>query len=187
MRDAEGTIIYVGKAVNLKNRVRSYFQSSRGHGAKVRAMVARIADFDIMLCQTNLEALMLESNLIKLHRPYYNILLKDDKQYPFVRIDLAQPFPRVELVRRTQQDGAKYFGPYIGATTVREVLDLLRQIFPLRTCTLRLPDDKMHRPCIQYEIGNCLAPCAQKCTPEEYHRVVQRVIAFLNGHNDSVI
>lgn len=187
MRDAEGAIIYVGKAVNLKNRVRSYFQSSRGHGAKVRAMVARVVDFDIMLCQTNLEALMLESNLIKLHRPYYNILLKDDKQYPFVRIDLTQPFPRVELVRRTQQDGAKYFGPYIGATTVREVLDLLRQIFPLRTCTLRLPDGKTHRPCIQYEIGNCLAPCAQKCTPEEYHQVVQRVIAFLNGHNDSVI
>jgi excinuclease ABC subunit C len=186
MRDG-AEIIYVGKAVNLKNRVRSYFQSGRGHTPKVRAMVARVQDFDVMLCQTNIEALILESNLIKLHRPYYNILLKDDKQYPFVRIDLEQAFPRVDLVRRTQKDGAKYFGPYIGATTVREVLDILRQIFPLRTCALNLPDGKKHRPCIQHEMGNCLAPCASLCTQEAYHAVLQRVIVFLNGRNDRVI
>ena len=130
---SEGEIIYVGKAVNLKNRVRSYFHG-QGHSPKVAAMVARVDDFDIMLCDTNLEALILECNLIKQHKPYYNILLKDDKHYPYIRIDEREPFARVELVRRMQKDGARYFGPYIGANAVREVLEVLRQTFPLRTC-----------------------------------------------------
>ena len=126
-----GTIIYVGKAVNLKNRVSQYFHASRDHTVKVRAMVERIDDFDIVLCDTNLEALILECNLIKLHRPQYNILLKDDKHYPYLRIDVTQDYPRVELVRRVQKDRARYFGPYMGATGVREVLDVLRGLFPL--------------------------------------------------------
>ena len=125
---SEGEIIYVGKAVNLKNRVRSYFHG-QGHSPKVAAMVARVDDFDIMLCDTNLEALILECNLIKQHKPYYNILLKDDKHYPYIRIDEREPFARVELVRRMQKDGARYFGPYIGANAVREVLEVLRQTF----------------------------------------------------------
>ena len=127
---SEGRIIYVGKAANLKNRVSQYFTHSKAHTVKVRAMVARIDDFDIVLCDTNLEALILECNLIKLHKPQYNILLKDDKHYPYLKIDLAQDYPRVELVRRVEKDKAKYFGPYMGATGVREVLDVLRGLFP---------------------------------------------------------
>ena len=129
---SEGRIIYVGKAVNLKNRVSQYFTHSKAHTVKVRAMVARIDDFDIVLCDTNLEALILECNLIKLHKPQYNILLKDDKHYPYLKIDLAQDYPRVELVRRVEKDKAKYFGPYMGATGVREVLDVLRGLFPTK-------------------------------------------------------
>ena len=120
----QGEIIYVGKAVNLKNRVRSYFQYSRGHTAKVAAMVSKVDDFDVVLCSTNLEALTLECNLIKLHKPFYNILLKDDKHYPYVRVDLREAFPRLTLARRMEKDGAKYFGPYIGATAVKQVMDV---------------------------------------------------------------
>jgi excinuclease ABC subunit C len=186
MREGE-TIIYVGKAKNLKNRVRQYFQSGSGHTPKVRAMVCRVTDFDIILCQTNMEAFILECNLIKRHRPYYNIMLRDDKQYPFVRIDTSQHFPRVELVRKASNDGAKYFGPYFGTQSVREVLDLLRQIFPLRTCALALPDNKLHRPCIQYEMGNCLAPCAVIVTRDEYHKVVKDAMRFLSGKADEIL
>jgi len=181
----QGKIIYVGKAVNLKNRVRSYFHG-RDHTPKVTAMVSHIDDFDIMLCRTNLEALILECNLIKLHKPYYNILLKDDKHYPYIRIDLKEPFPRVTLARRQEQDGAKYFGPYIGATAVREVLEALRKIFPLRTCQKALPGSKLLRPCVNFEIGRCLGPCGGKCTEGEYRAVVQRVIAFLSGKYQDV-
>ena len=119
MKDREGTVIYVGKAVNLKNRVRSYFRDT-AHTPKVAAMIAHIDDFDILLCETNLEALILECNLIKLHKPYYNILLKDDKHYPYLKVDMRQPYPRLELCRRMEKDGAKYFGPYIGANAVRQ-------------------------------------------------------------------
>ena len=153
----DGQIIYVGKAVNLKSRVHSYFRTT-GHTPKVAAMVGRIDDFDVMLCNTNLEALLLESNLIKLHKPYYNILLKDDKRYPYVRIDLNEPFPRLTIARKPEQDGAKYFGPYIGANAIRQVMDLLRRAFPMRTCKLKLPLAKPIRPCINYDIGQCLGP-----------------------------
>ena len=158
-----GKIIYVGKAVNLKNRVRSYFHG-RDHTPKVAAMVSHIDDFDIILCRTNLEALILECNLIKLHQPYYNILLKDDKHYPYIRLDLKDMYPRVTLARRQENDGARYFGPYIGATAVKDVLDTLRKLFPMRTCKHHLPEKKLQRPCINYEIGRCLGPCCQKCT-----------------------
>lgn len=175
-----GKIIYVGKAVNLKNRVRSYFHG-RDHTPKVAAMVSHIDDFDIILCRTNLEALILECNLIKLHQPYYNILLKDDKHYPYIRLDLKDMYPRVTLARRQENDGAKYFGPYIGATAVRDVLDTLRKLFPMRTCKHNLPEKKLQRPCINYEIGRCLGPCCQKCTEGEYRQVVNRVVQFLGG------
>ena len=182
-----GTIIYVGKAVNLKNRVSQYFHASRDHTVKVRAMVERIDDFDIVLCDTNLEALILECNLIKLHRPQYNILLKDDKHYPYLRIDVAQDYPRVELVRRVQKDKARYFGPYMGATGVREVLDVLRGLFPLRTCAQPIRPGTTRRPCLHHQVGECLAPCAGLTTPEEYGRVVQEVIDFLGGKSDAVV
>ena len=181
----DGKIIYVGKAINLKNRVRSYFHG-HDHTPKVAAMVSRIDDFDIILCRTNLEALILECNLIKLHKPYYNILLKDDKHYPYIRIDLSEPFPQVGLARRQAPDGAKYFGPYIGATAVRDVLEALKKIFPLRACTLALPLKKPRRPCVNYEIGRCLGPCAGKCTQAEYDAVIRKVIAFLGGKYQDV-
>ncbi|MBQ7455895.1 MAG: excinuclease ABC subunit UvrC, partial [Clostridia bacterium] len=148
---------------------------------KVAAMVAQVDDFDILLCSTNLEALTLECNLIKLHKPHYNILLKDDKHYPYVRVDKNEPFPRVTIARRMKKDGALYFGPYIGATAVRDALEVLRKAFPLRTCDKKLPLSRPVRPCVNYEIGRCLAPCAGKCTQEEYMRVIDGVIAFLNG------
>lgn len=181
-----GKIIYVGKAVNLKNRVRSYFHG-RDHTPKVAAMVSHIDDFDIILCRTNLEALILECNLIKLYRPYYNILLKDDKHYPYIRLNPHEPFPRVYLARRqVPQDKARYFGPYIGATAVRDVLDTLRKLFPLRTCNLQFPLKAPKRPCVNYEIGRCLGPCAGKCTEEEYQAVVERVLSFLSGKYQDV-
>ncbi len=184
---SEGRIIYVGKAVNLKNRVSQYFHSSRDHTLKVRAMVARIDDFDIVLCDTNLEALILECNLIKLHKPQYNILLKDDKHYPYLRIDVTQDYPRVELVRRVEKDRARYFGPYMGATGVREVLDVLRGLFPLRTCTQAIKPGMHKRPCLHHQLGECLAPCAGLTTPEAYGKVVQEVIDFLSGKSAPVM
>lgn len=182
----KGEIIYVGKAVNLKNRVRSYF-IKQAHTPKVAAMVRRVDDFDIMLCASNLEALMLECNLIKLHKPYYNILLKDDKHYPYLRFDLKEPFPRLTITRRAENDGATYFGPYIGASSVRQVLLLLRKIYPLRTCSMKLPVQKPVRPCAYYEIGQCLGPCAHKCTQEEYAAVAAQAAAFLKGQYKPIL
>lgn len=186
MKDAEGVIIYVGKAVNLKNRVRSYFRDT-AHTPKVAAMVSHIADFDILLCESNLEALCLECNLIKLHKPYYNILLKDDKHYPYLRVDLKEPFPRLTLARRMEKDGAKYFGPYIGATAVKQVISAVRDVFPLRTCKKALPLKAPSRPCVNYEIGRCMAPCAGKCTEEAYWDMLDGVLAFLGGDYKSVV
>ena len=186
MKDEAGTIIYVGKAVNLKNRVRSYFRDTE-HTPKVAAMVSHIADFDVLLCETNLEALCLECNLIKEHKPYYNILLKDDKHYPYLRLDLREPYPRLTLARRMQNDGAKYFGPYIGATAVKQIIDAVRDVFPLRTCRMTLPPSKPIRPCINYDIRKCLAPCAGKCTEAEYWDMMDGVLSFLNGDYGLVI
>jgi len=178
---SQGKIIYVGKAVNLKNRVRQYFHPSKNHTPKVRAMVEKIDDFDIMLVDGELEAFILECNLIKLHMPRYNILLKDDKHYPYIRIDMRKDFPRVELVRRITKDGARYFGPYQGATVVREVMDVVRMIFPIRTCTRAIDPAKPQRPCVHYEIGQCLAPCAGKVSSEAYKEIISRVMDFLGG------
>ncbi len=184
---SEGQIIYVGKAVNLKNRVRQYFQSSRGHSPKVRAMVERVDDFDIVLVDGEMEALALELNLIKRHQPKYNILLKDDKHFPYIRIDMREDFPRADLVRRQASDGARYFGPYKGATAVREVLDVVRMLFPIRTCNRAIRADKPTRPCMLHQIGQCLAPCANLVSKEEYHSLMERVIEFLQGRYQPVM
>ena len=186
MKDREGTVIYVGKAVNLKNRVRSYFRDT-AHTPKVAAMIAHIDDFDILLCETNLEALILECNLIKRHQPYYNILLKDDKHYPYLKVDMRRPFPRLELCRRMENDGAKYFGPYIGASAVRQVMEAVRDVFPLRTCRQALPAASPKRPCVNYDIGRCMAPCAGLCTEEAYRSMMQGVVRFLSGDYASVL
>lgn len=184
---SRGEIIYVGKAVNLKNRVRQYFHGS--HTPKVSAMVSRVDDFDLMLCQTNFEALTLECNLIKKHRPFYNILLKDDKHYPYLRIDLSEPFPRLTLARNMddQRAGVKYFGPYIGATAVRQVMDEVRRFFPLRTCNLRFPVKSPRRPCVHHQIGQCLAPCTGGVSEEAYRAILARVIDFLNGDSRELL
>ena len=182
-----GEVIYVGKAKNLKNRVRQYFQSSSNHTQKVRAMVARVDDFELMLVDNEMEAFTLECNLIKRYKPFYNILLKDDKHYPYLRVDLKEPFPRVTIVRRAAHDGAKYFGPYFGANVVRDALDAVRSVFPIRTCSHKLPTEKMLRPCVNYEIGLCRAPCAQRISQEEYRELMDGVVDFLGGKFDLVL
>ncbi len=186
MKNRDAEVIYVGKAVNLKNRVRSYFRDT-AHTPKVAAMISHIDDFEILLCETNLEALILECNLIKHYRPYYNILLKDDKQYPYLKADLKQPFPRLEVTRRMEKDGAKYFGPYIGANAVRQVIEAVRDVFPLRSCRQALPPAKPKRPCMNADIGRCLAPCAGRCTEQEYGEMMAGVMNFLNGDYESVL
>ena len=184
---SEGKVIYVGKAVNLKNRVRQYFHPSKNHTPKVRAMVEKIDDFDTVLVDGELEAFILECNLIKLHMPRYNILLKDDKHYPYIRIDMRKDFPKVELVRRMNRDGAKYFGPYQGATVVREVMDVVRMVFPIRTCNRIIDPLKPVRPCVHHQIGQCPAPCAGLISSEEYKEILQRVVDFLGGKYAPVV
>ena len=186
MKNRDGTVIYVGKAVNLKNRVRSYFRDT-AHTPKVEAMISHIDDFEILLCETNLEALILECNLIKHHKPYYNILLKDDKHYPYLKVDLRQPYPRLEITRRMERDGARYFGPYIGANAVRQVIEAVRDVFPLRSCRQTLPPARPKRPCMNSDIGRCMAPCAGKCTEAEYADMMTGVLNFLNGDYELVL
>ncbi len=177
-----GEIIYVGKAKNLKNRVRQYFHAFENHTPKVRAMVSRVDDFDVMLCRSNFEALTLECNLIKLHRPFYNILLKDDKQYPYLRYNPAEMYPRLTVARILDpHDGYKYLGPYIGATAVRQVLAELGRYFPLRRCALKLPLDKPYRPCVYHSTGQCMAPCAGYINEADYKDILRRAVDFLNG------
>jgi len=178
----EGKIVYAGKAVNLKNRVRQYFHENTQHTAKVRWMMREIDDFDVILCDTNFEALMLECNLIKKHRPFYNILLKDDKHFPYLRLESSVAFPRLAVARTIDpRDGARYFGPYFGATGIRQILDEVRRYFPLRSCNLTLPLKKPGRPCVHHQIGQCLAPCAEKVTQEEYAHILRGVVTFLGG------
>lgn len=184
----QGEIIYVGKAINLKNRVRQYFHESAQHTPKVRWMVEEIDDFDIILCDTNFEALTLECNLIKKYRPYYNILLKDDKHFPYLRLDPKESFPRLTVARTIDpKDGARYFGPYFGATGIRQVLDEVRRYFPLRTCSLPLPSSHPRRPCMHHQIGKCLAPCAGGVRQEDYAHILQGVISFLGGDTRRLI
>lgn len=179
-----GEILYVGKAINLKNRVRQYFGSPHGHSPKVRAMVERIDDFDIVLVEGELEALMLECNLIKRHRPYYNILLRDDKQYPYVAVDLSEPFPRLQIRRRMEDEGFRYFGPFKSATVIRELLDVARLVWPVRVCTKRLDPGKALRPCVHSQAGRCLAPCTGGLSPEGYRDLLDKVMDFLSGRTE---
>lgn len=179
-----GELIYVGKAVNLKNRVRQYFRSSANHPPKVAAMVANIADFDFVIVGNETEALNLESNLIKQNKPYYNILLKDDKHFPYVRIDYKQDFPRVEIVRRFRKDGAKYFGPYLSSYALRESITAVREHFPIRQCKKDIGKAiaRGERPCLMYHIGKCCAPCTGRVTKEEYAALLDEVVAMFQGN-----
>jgi len=183
MKDDKGRIIYVGKAVNLKNRVRSYFQASRNHTPKVRALVSHIADLEYIITNSEIEALILECNLIKKHRPKYNISLRDDKTYPYIKITVNEPFPRIYATRKVEKDGARYFGPYANAGAMHATIKLLRRLFPLRTCrSLDVP-----RPCLQYHIKRCLAPCAGLVSESEYNKMVAAVCLFLEGRSDKLI
>jgi len=182
-KDDAGKIIYVGKAKNLRNRVRSYFQSGRGHDLKTRELVKRIRDLEFIVTDTEVEALVLESNLIKQHKPRYNILLKDDKQYPHLKLTINEPFPRVMITRRIQRDGALYFGPYLPGSLARRTIDLINRTFQLRTCDIEI-DGKLPRPCLEYHIKRCLGPCVRGlCTPDEYQESVRDVRMFLEGKN----
>ncbi|MDY5729908.1 MAG: excinuclease ABC subunit UvrC [Eubacteriales bacterium] len=184
---SQGEIIYVGKAKNLKNRVKSYFVQNAQHSAKVQAMVNKVDDFELILCNSNFEALTLECNLIKKHRPFYNILLKDDKNYPYIKINKAQIFPKIELARKKDNSNAEFFGPYLGTSVIKELTGELAKIFPLRTCHLKFPLQKPIRPCMRYELNLCLAPCANFCSKEEYADVVDQTVSFLKGNTDLVL
>ena len=186
MKDESGGIIYVGKAISLKNRVRQYFQSLKNHPPKVRAMVANIAEFEYIITDSEVEALMLESNLIKKHRPKYNILLRDDKHYPYLKVTLGEKYPRVLKTRRVVKDGARYFGPYINVGAVNQTLEILKKFYPLRTCAKNL--EKVNdRPCLNYHIHRCLGPCKGDVHHEEYMKMIQDVILFLSGKQVELI
>lgn len=181
MKNKQKQIIYVGKAINLKNRVRQYFQSSRNHSAKTIAMVSHIEDFETIVTDNELEALILECNLIKKHHPKYNIMLRDDKTYPYLKITLNEKYPRIVTTRRLIKDGSRYFGPYTSSTAMKETLNLLRKLFPLRTCK-HLAD----RPCLEYHIKRCLAPCANYIDEDTYKDMVDGVCLFLEGKSEVV-
>lgn len=189
MYNAAGEVIYVGKAISLKNRVRQYFQANKNHTPKVLAMVAHIEDFEILRTSNETEALTLESNLIKQFRPKYNILLKDDKHFPYVRIDYRQDFPRVEIVRRVHADGAKYLGPFLSGLALRDGMNVVREHFPVRYCKkdLKKAAARRERPCLMYHVGKCCAPCTGKVTRAQYHAMLDEISAFLTGHTDTVI
>jgi excinuclease ABC subunit C len=181
-KNADGKIIYVGKAKNLKNRVRSYFQNSRNHDAKTRELVKRIADLEFIVVDNEVEALVLESNLIKKHKPRYNILLKDDKQYPHLKMT-NEPFPKVVITRKIVRDGSSYYGPFLPASLARRTLDLINRAFQLRTCDIEI-DGKLPRPCLEYHLKRCLGPCVKGlCTPEEYTEAARDVKLLLEGKN----
>ena len=188
MRDSKDTIIYVGKAIILKNRVRQYFQSSRNLTPKIQQMVERIDHFEYIITDSELEALVLECNLIKEHRPKYNTMLKDDKTYPYIRITISEAYPRVLFSREMKKDKSKYFGPYTSATAVKDSIELLRKIYKIRTCNRNLPKDiGKERPCLYYHMGQCNAPCQGFISAEEYRSNINEVIEFLNGNYTTVV
>ena len=184
MLDEQGEIIYVGKAKNLKNRLRSYFFNLSNRTAKVMAMLEHVADFRYIICASEVDALLTENNLIKKHSPKYNILLKDDKAYPFLRIDMQEPYPRIELVRKLKNDGAKYFGPYMQSVNIKDIFDLIHTAFAVRECKRDL--SKPSRPCLNMHLGRCLAPCTHKVSEQEYKTEMQKVIDFLKGNDREV-
>lgn len=188
MHDETDHIIYVGKAVSLKNRVRQYFQSSRNKGIKIEQMVTHISRFEYIVTDSELEALVLECNLIKEHRPKYNTMLMDDKTYPFIKVTVQEPFPRIMMARRMVKDKAKYFGPYTSAGAVKDTIELIRKLYHIRSCNRRLPADiGKERPCLNYHIHQCNAPCQGYISQEEYGKAVEEVLHFLNGNYDLIL
>ena len=188
MKNSLGEVIYVGKAKILKNRVKSYFQNSKNHSEKVRVMVKHIAEFEYIVTDSEMEALILECNLIKKYSPRYNILLKDDKFYPFIKITVNDDFPRVFVTRNYSKDGSKYFGPYTNGTAVYETINLINKIFPLRTCKLLIKEGgELVRPCLNYHIKKCFGPCGGYISKEEYGKMIKDVIDILSGKDTTVL
>ena len=186
MKDSSDRVLYVGKAASLRNRISSYFGSQYNISPKIRKMVPRVADFEFIVTDSEAEALILECTLIKRFRPTYNARLKDDKSYPYLKIDLAEAFPQVYITRRVSQDGARYFGPFATAGSVRKTLALLKKLFPYRSCTKAITG-KDARPCLEYYINRCVAPCIGLVDRQEYHKVVQQVIMFMEGKTETVV
>lgn len=188
MLDKKGEIIYVGKAKSLKNRVRSYFQSTKGNHPKVNAMIRNIHEFEYIIVDNEVESLILESNLIKKNRPKYNILLRDDKQYPYIKVTLNEKYPRVIKTRQVLKDGAKYFGPYPSAYAVNDVIEIIRNIYPIRTCKLNLNKSMGKvRPCLNYHMGRCLGPCIGDVDEDLYMGMIDEIIQYLSGKDDMLI
>ncbi len=186
MKDRFGNIIYIGKARKLKNRVSQYFLN-KNHPDKVKSMVSQVADFDYILTNSELDALVLESNLIKKHQPFYNILLKDGKSYPYIKINTREDFPKLEIVRKVKKDGAKYFGPYFFGTSATEIVKAVNYAYPIRTCDKKIKaNNKMSRGCLNYSLGLCSAPCMCKVTKEDYADLLPKVYDFLNGKDTAV-
>jgi len=187
MHDEDDHIIYIGKAISLKNRVRQYFQSSRQMTAKIAQMVSKIARFEYIITDSELEALVLENNLIKEHHPKYNTMLKDDKTYPYIKVTVGEPFPRIMMVRKVKKDKSKYYGPYASAMAVKDTIDLLHKVYKIRSCHRNLPKDiGKERPCLNYHIHQCNAPCQGYINQEDYRKTIQEVISFLNGNYEPV-
>jgi len=188
MKNINGAVIYVGKAKILKNRVRQYFQNARNQSGKVRAMVQNISEFEYIVTGSEMEALILECNLIKKYRPRYNILLKDDKHYPFIKITVNEEFPRIYITRILSKDGAKYFGPFTDVSAVHETMELIKKIFPIRSCRKTINESAgKARPCLNYHIGLCMAPCAGLVSKGEYGSIVSNVIDLLNGKDKAIL
>lgn len=188
MKNTLGEIIYVGKAKVLKNRVRQYFQNSKNHSEKVKAMVKHIAEFEYIVTDSEMEALILECNLIKKYRPRYNILLKDDKHYPFIKVTINEDFPRVFMTRILAKDGAKYFGPYTDVNAIYETIELIKSIFPIRTCKRLIKENgEKVRPCLNYHIGLCNSPCGGYISREEYGKIVKDVTDLLSGKDKDIV
>ena len=185
MKDAGNEVLYVGKASVLRNRLRSYFGSPAGQPPKIRRMMSRMTDFEFIVTDTEAEALILENTLIKRYRPHFNARLKDDKTYPYLKIDLTEEFPRVYITRQVANDGARYFGPFATASSVRKTMDLIKKLFPYRSCTKTITG-RDPRPCLEYYIHRCVAPCSGLATEEEYAQVIQQVIMFMEGNTEAV-
>src|SRR5688572_15904962 len=186
-KDEAGKVLYVGKALSLRSRVRQYFQEGGGHTARIRLMVPRIRDFDTIVTDSEMEALILESNLIKRHRPPYNVRLRDDKQYPYICITMNEPFPRPVIARRMKRDGNRYFGPYTNSRAMRQTLKLIQQFFQIRTCTRKIAEGDQQRVCLDFHMKLCSGPCASHITRASYRRRVDEVCRFLEGDTKPVI
>lgn len=188
MKDERNTILYIGKAKNLRKRVKQYFQSSRSMSIKTRTMVSRISDIEYIVTGTELEALILECNLIKKHRPKYNVLLKDDKHYPYIRITMEEDYPRIILARDMKKNGSKYFGPYKNSYAVKQTIDAINRLFPIRTCNRNIGDfPASDRPCLNYHIGRCMAPCQGNVDKEEYRNMMKQICLFIGNRHGQLI